>query len=171
MKNNLTEDIKRIHTLTYGSDKKIKIVESIESETKKQRIYEQDCEFEFDFFHSDLKYKGKDIDKLTCGGHTLKFMIDISYSGDGIGSVYPYGIKGYEAIEVEVSFFPEGLEGDVDVEEEFFDLELDWSKANFETESPQSFIGISNKVEIELVNDSEGNIIAKQINGVAYGVL
>jgi len=45
MKNNLTEDIKRIHTLTYGSDKKIKIVESIESETKKQRIYEQDCEF------------------------------------------------------------------------------------------------------------------------------
>ena len=177
MKNSLNEDLKRIHTLTYGSHKKVKIIESQEN-PEFDKKYESTCNFEFNYPHhfskSDaITYKGNEVDSFSCGDYMLEFKIEIIHSDNGIFTINPYDIKGDDTIEVEVTFF-NGSDENSDTLEEYIDLKIDWDNAYFEMESPTDSehpkIGINNTIQIDLVNDSEGNIIAEKISGYKYGI-
>ncbi len=127
--------------------------------------YEQKCEIDFNY-GSDVKYKGHGIDDIGYGlEYTLSFIIDQEHRSWGIKTISVYDVQGPEELDVEVVFYPEGSDDPVD---EYIQIKVDWDSTNYEHESPQGMIGIDRDVEMELVNDSEGNIIVKEIGVTTY---
>jgi len=129
--------------------------------------YEMKCKIDFNY-SSDLKFKGQEIEDIGYGlEYTLSFIIDQEHRKHGIKSISVYDVQGPEELDVEVVFYPEGSDDPVD---EYIQIKVDWDSTNYEHESPQGMIGIDRDVEMELVNDSEGNIIVKEIGVTTYSI-
>ena len=127
--------------------------------------YEMKCKIDFNY-SSDLKFKGQEIEDIGYGlEYTLSFVIDQEHRKYGIKGISVYDVQGPEELDVEVVFYPEGSDDPVD---EYIQIKVDWDSTNYEHESPQGMIGIDRDVEMELVNDSEGNIIVKEIGVTTY---
>ena len=127
--------------------------------------YEMKCSIDFNY-PSDLKYKGQEIEDIGYGlEYTLSFRIDQEHRSWGIKTMSVYDVQGPEELEVEVVFYPEGSE---DPKEEYITFKVDWDSINYEGEDPKGMIGIDEDVQIELANDSEGNIIVNGITVITY---
>ena len=127
--------------------------------------YDMKCKIDFNY-SSDLKFKGQEIEDIGYGlEYTLSFVIDQEHRKYGIKGISVYDVQGPEELDVEVVFYPEGSDDPVD---EYIQIKVDWDSTNYEHESPQGMIGIDRDVEMELVNDSEGNIIVKEIGVTTY---
>jgi len=122
--------------------------------------YEMKCKIYFNYA-SDLKFNGQEIEDIGYGlEYTLSFRIDQEHRNWGIKSISVYDVQGPEELDVEVVFYPEGSE---DPKEEYIIINVDWDSTNYEKEQSNGMIGIDRDVEMELVNDSEGNIVVKEI--------
>ena len=129
--------------------------------------YEMKCKIDFNY-SSDLKYKGQEIEDIGYGlEYTLNFLIEQEHRSWGIKNVSVYDVQGPEDLDVEVVYYPEGSE---DPKEEYITIKVDWDSTNYESEEPKGMIGIDEDVEMELVNDSEGNIIVKEIRIITYSI-
>ena len=129
--------------------------------------YEQKCEIDFNY-GSDVKYKGHGIDDIGYGlEYTLSFIIDQEHRSWGIKTISVYDVQGPEELDVEVEFYNEDIDDSVG---EYIAIKVDWDQVKYEHESPQGMIGIDDKVQIELGNDSEGNIIVNEILVTTYGI-
>ena len=129
--------------------------------------YEQKCEIDFNY-GSDVKYKGHGIDDIGYGlEYTLSFIIDQEHRSWGIKTISVYDVQGPEELDVEVVFYNEDIDDTVD---EYITIKVDWDQVKYEHESPQGMIGIDDTVQIELGNDSEGNIIVNEILVTTYGI-
>ena len=129
--------------------------------------YEQKCEIDFNY-GSDVKYKGHGIDDIGYGlEYTLSFIIDQEHRSWGIKTISVYDVQGPEELDVEVVFYNEDIDDTVD---EYITIKVDWDQVKYEHESPQGIIGIDDTVQIELGNDSEGNIIVNEILVTTYGI-
>ena len=122
--------------------------------------YEMKCKIDFNYA-SDLKFNGQEIEDIGYGlEYTLSFRIDQEHRNWGIKSISVYDVQGPEELDVEVVFYPEGSE---DPKEEYIIIKVDWDSTNYEREQSSGSVGIDQDVEMELVNDSEGNIVVKEI--------
>ena len=122
--------------------------------------YEMKCKIDFNYA-SDLKFNGQEIEDIGYGlEYTLSFRIDQEHRNWGIKSISVYDVQGPEELDVEVVFYPEGSE---DPKEEYITIKVDWDSTNYEREQSSGSVGIDQDVEMELVNDSEGNIVVKEI--------
>lgn len=127
--------------------------------------YEMKCKIDFNY-PSTLTYKGQEIEDIGYGlEYTLSFRIDQEHRTSGIKSISVYDVQGPEELDVEVVFYPEGSE---DPTEEYIQIMVDWDSTDYDHRSPQGWIGIDEDVEMELANDSDGNIIAESINVITY---
>ena len=129
--------------------------------------YEMKCKIDFNY-SSDLKFKGQEIEDIGYGlEYTLSFRIDQEHRSWGIKNMSVYDVQGPEELDVEVVYYPEGSE---DPTEEYITIKVDWDSTNYQNEEPKGMIGIDEDVEMELVNDSEGNIIVKEISVITYSI-
>ena len=129
--------------------------------------YEKKCEFDFNY-GSDVKYKGHQIDDIGYGlEYTLSYIIDQEHRSWGIKSISIYDVQGPEELDVEVEFYNEDIDDSAD---EYIVIKVDWDQVKYENEYVRGDITIDDKVQIELGNDSEGNIIVNEILVTTYGI-
>ena len=67
-------------------------------------------------------------------------------------------------------YYPKGSDQDSDSVTEYAILKIDWDSVNYESEDARGMVGIDEDVEIELGNDSEGNLFAKEIRVITYSI-
>ncbi|MDA8940796.1 hypothetical protein N9H34_01535 [bacterium] len=143
--------------------------------------YEMKCKIDFNYA-SDLKFKGQEIEDIGYGlEYTLSFRIDQEHRSWGIKSMSVYDVQGPEELDVEVKYYSSterdtgsAWGDDTDygplLKEEYIKLKVDWDSTDYQNEEPKGMIGIDEDVEMELVNDSEGNIIVKEISVITYSI-
>lgn len=149
----------------YVSNEESKSI-TINESTMNER-YEQKCKIDFNY-GSDVKYKGREIEDIGYGlEYTLSFIIDQEHRSWGIKTISVYDVQGPEELDVEVVFYNEGSDDPVD---EYIVIKVDWDQVKYENEDVRGMIGIDEDVQIELGNDSEGNIIVNEILVTTYGV-
>jgi len=132
--------------------------------------YEMKCKIDFNYA-SNVLYKGGEIDDIGYGAeYTLSFRIDQEHRSWGIKNISVYDVQGPQELEVEVVYYPKGSDQDSDSVTEYAILKIDWDSVNYESEDARGMVGIDEDVEIELGNDSEGNLFAKEIRVITYSI-
>ena len=66
-----------------------------------------------------------------------------------------------------IQYYPEGSEDPTDAT---IKVKIDWDSADIDQQEPRGIIGIDENIEIELENDSDGNIVASSINVITYSI-
>jgi hypothetical protein len=120
--------------------------------------YEQECEFDLSYYGTT--YKGMEISHIETSPIRVNFLIELESRSWGIKGVYVYNCKGPEEINLLVGYYPEDSE---DWEEIEVPLKLNWDSANEESSNDAGYIGIDQELELELVNDENGDLVVKQL--------
>ena len=145
---------------------------SSEGETKElneslnNERYEMKCEIDFNY-RSDLMYKGQEIEDIENLEYNVNYLIESEHRSWGIKSISVYDVQGPEELELYIQYYPEGSD---DITEVTVPLKIDWDAADYDQQDPRGIIGIDENIEIELVNDSDGNIVAQSINIITYSL-
>ena len=146
--------------ITEGQLERIKIQLN---EDEASNRYNREVSISFGF--SGTKLKGHEIENIISDNIRLTYLIDIEYKFWGIKGITIYDIKGPSEIQVSIEY--------VDGEEtKSFDtlLKINWENASTDEESGKHVIGVGDDIQIDVDNDSEGNIIASLISVPVYGL-
>ena len=146
--------------ITEGQLERIKIQLN---EDEASNRYNREVSISFGF--SGTKLRGHEIENIISDNIRLTYLIDIEYKFWGIKGITIYDIKGPSEIQVSIEY--------VDGEEtKSFDtlLKINWENASTDEESGKHVIGVGDDIQIDVDNDSEGNIIASLISVPVYGL-
>lgn len=124
--------------------------------------YNKDVNVSFNSY--GLKYKGNDIDDIEDVKIRLYYDIEIDGRSWGIKDISLYSIEGPKELETEVSFFVDGE----NTTSETIKFDVDWDNVELEEDSGRGIISIDDTVEVELANDSEGNLMIKLIKVTVF---
>lgn len=109
--------------------------------------------------YHNVTYKGFEIENITTPNIVVGFDIDLDIRSWGIQRSNINNIKGPKEIEAEISYYP----NEDDTSEEIITIPIDWSKITYNKLEEYGSVGIDNNLEINLMNDNEGNILIKSI--------
>jgi hypothetical protein len=113
-------------------------------------------------YYSGIKYKGFEINHIDCADMTLVFSIDQEHRSWGIKDIYIYGIQGEEKLELEIDYFPNDND-DLEQSVETITVDLNWDSLEVNKREGEGVVTIGDDIEITLENDSEGNIVVKNM--------
>ena len=117
--------------------------------------YKQECNVDLNYY--GLKFKGYEINDVTTSNMVLTFLIDMSVKSYGIRDISVYGVKGPSEIELEVSYWLQ--EDGEDSTEETVVLPINWENVEMQEDETLGYIGISNLIQIDLVNNESGELV------------
>lgn len=109
--------------------------------------YSQNVKSDFDYHQ--LKYKGGDVDWVDNVEFTVSFDIDMDGRSYGIKDVSIMNVKGPEALDIVITYYPEGSEDSI---EEEVQIKLDWDNVKIEKDANIGWIGIDSVVDINLTS-------------------
>lgn len=149
---------------------KIKITEG-QLERIKSQITEQDRdkynrEVKLNFNAYSATYKGNEINDILPVKIRLSYNIEIEARSWGIKGVYLGSITGPSDIETELEYFVDDDNTDTVV----LPIKLNWEMAVTEEEKGMAGVSVGDEVDIELVNDAEGNLMVKEIKIPVYSL-
>lgn len=156
-----TEQMDKINEYVSSEGETKELNESLNNER-----YEMKCEIDFNY-RSDLMYKGQEIEDIENLEYNVNYLIESEHRSWGIKSISVYDVQGPEELELYIQYYPEGSD---DITEVTVPLKIDWDAADYDQQDPRGIIGIDENIEIELVNDSDGNIVAQSINIITYSL-
>ena len=156
-----TEQMDKINEYVSSEGETKELNESLNNER-----YEMKCEIDFNY-RSDLMYKGQEIEDIENLEYNVNYLIESEHRSWGIKSISVYDVQGPEELELYIQYYPEGSD---DITEVTVPLKIDWDAADYDQQDPRGMIGIDENIEIELVNDSDGNIVAQSINIITYSL-
>jgi hypothetical protein len=151
---------------------KLKITES-QLNRIKSRLNEQEESNKYtrpvspSFYLNNSTFKGMQIEEVLSSNFNVNYNIDIDARGWGIKDISLFNIVGPNEINVEVSFYPNDSD---ELKEEMVTLYLDWDKLKTEESKNKGAITIDEDIEIELFNDSDGNLLVKVISLTVYTI-
>ena len=120
--------------------------------------YRMECKVDLNYYGA--KFKGQDIDDITTSDMVLTFDIDMEARSYGIKDISVYNVQGPSEIELEVLYFSNENEDSVD---EVITLPLNWDNVEMEKDDELSHIGIGDMIQIDLVNDENGELVVDGI--------
>lgn len=144
------------------------VTENLSEASINDEYYRQECKVYF--YYNGLTFQGKEVGHINENKITLSFLIDIEHKSWGIKGISLYSITGPDELEIEMELFEE--EGD-DWREltKSTTIKLNWDDAEIETNTGSNMIGIDHDgLEIELENDSEGNVVVSKISVEAFTI-
>jgi hypothetical protein len=109
-------------------------------------------------------YKGNEINDVSPTRVRLSYDIEVEGRSWGIKGVSLSGIMGPKELEAEVEYFIDNDNTDTIT----LPMKLNWGMMVTEEEKGMGVITVGDDVEIELVNDSEGNLMVKEIKVTVY---
>ena len=108
------------------------------------------------FGYHKLTYKGQEIDWIPDVKFRVSFTIYVDAREYGIKDIGVMNIRGPEAIDVMVSYYPEGTEDPV---EEDVVINLNWDDVKVEHDADIGWIGIDHDIEMDLDQTPDGGLI------------
>ena len=112
-------------------------------------------EVECSVYSPGVTYKGQEVDDITMDKITLTFDIEMEYRSYGIKDINVGNITGPSELSLQI--YKEG--GDEEV-----NIPFNWSTGNVKKETYQmAYIGVDSSIDVELMNDQNGNIVVKEI--------
>lgn len=147
---------------------KIKITEG-QLERIKSQITEQgggryNREVNLNFNGYRANYKGNEINDIPSFKVRLSYDIDIEGGSWGIKDISLGNISGPSEIDVEVEYYID----DDNTETVILPMKINWDMIVIEEEKDMGRISVGDDVDIELVNDVEGNLMIKEIKATVY---
>ena len=114
----------------------------------------------------NVNYKGREINDISQIKLRLYYSIEVEGRSWGFKDISLSNIIGPSDIEVELEYYVDADNTDTIS----LPMKLNWEAVVKEEEKGMGVITIDDKVEIELVNDSEGNLLVKEIKVVVYAL-
>jgi len=139
-------------------------LERIKSQITEQGGNRYNREVNVTFNAYNATYKGKEINDILPMKVRLSYNIDIEGRSWGIKGISLYGITGPSEIEAEIEYFID----DDNTDTVTIPMKLNWELAVTEIEKGMGGFSVGDEVEIELVNDAEGNLVIKEIKVPVY---
>jgi hypothetical protein len=109
-------------------------------------------------------YKGNEINDVSPTRVRLSYDIEIEGRSWGVKGVSLSGIMGPTELEAEFEYYVDNDNTDTIT----LPMKLNWGMIVTEEEKGMGVITVGDDVEIELVNDSEGNLMVKEIKVTVY---
>lgn len=150
--------------------RKIVISESQFNKLKNQIMENTDYRYsrpvEIDFYYSNVSFKGYEIDGITSNeGVRLNFLIDMEVRSWGVKGISLYGINGPDTLNIRVDYYGENSNDTRwETDSEDITIKLDWDKLETDERSGEGAVTIGDTLQIQLVNDENGNIVVKGMN-------
>jgi hypothetical protein len=114
--------------------------------------------------YGDVKFNGMEINDISDVKIRLYYTIEIDARSWGIKDISLYSIDGPEEIETEIDFYVD----EDNTNTQPIKFKLNWDAVELEEESEAGIVSIADDVEVELVNDNQGNLVVKSIKVVVY---
>lgn len=125
--------------------------------------YSKDVTINFNAY-GDVKFNGMEINDISDVKVRLNYTIEIDARSWGIKDISLYSIEGPEELETEIDFYVD--EDSTRIQPITF--KLDWNNVELDEESGAGIVSIGDDVEVELMNDSQGNLVVKTVKVVVY---
>lgn len=149
----------------FLSEQQLKMIKKTINESSDVN-YERKVRVKIDSYRAT--YKGKEIQDVVVNQDVeLSFVIDMEVRSWGVKSVSLYGISGPESINVTVEYY---INENGDYESEDIDIKLDWDKLETEDRTGQGIITVGDDLEIELMNDENGDLVVKGMSIETYSL-
>ena len=116
--------------------------------------YTQEVTCSFDYHN--LTYMGHEIDWIEDITFPVSFSIYMDGRGYGIKDINVMNVRGPEAIDVLVTYYPEGSDDPV---EEDVVINLNWDDVKVDHDADIGWIGIDRDIEIDLDQTQDGGLI------------
>lgn len=157
------EQLEKINKFVSEENDSVALNESLNNDR-----YEQECVVDFNY-GSNLTFEGNEVADIESTNMRVTFLIEVEHKSWGIKGIYLYDIQGYDEIDVYLDVYEEG-DDDFTPTSKRTKLKLEWDGVDVEDNSGQGMIGIDRNVEIDLENDSEGNIIVSRITVATFTI-
>ena len=119
------------------------------------------------FSHYDVTKDGYEIDDIYPVDAEVTYNIYLEKKTWGYNGISLDSVKGPEYLETELSYYSE--EGEPT--EGQLKIKMDWDKVTYESdETTRNMIGIDSDIEVELMNDENGEIVVKNIIVTTLGI-
>jgi hypothetical protein len=119
------------------------------------------------FYSGNSLYKGSEINDIISADIKVTFAIEIEGREWGIKDVSLYGIRGPQEIEMEIEYVDEETNR---LSEDVVMLNLDWDKLKTDTIEGSGMISVGDELNIDLVNDENGNLVIESMTMDIYSL-
>jgi len=143
---NVMETLKKEREVTEGS--------SFTNDSK----YKMECKIDLD--HAGLTFHSNEVDDITTSNINVTFDIDMDGREWGIKDISVYNVKGPEQLTLNVTYYPQGSDDNVDEE---ITIPLNWDDVEYDENDDLSYIGIGRDIIISLKNDQNGSFMVDKI--------
>lgn len=150
------EQMDKINKFVSEEDESINLNEGLMDDR-----YEQECVIDFNY-GSNLTFEGNEVADIESVNMRVTFLIEVEHKSWGIKGISLYDIQGFDEIDLYLDVYEEG-DDDFTPTSKRTKLKLEWDGVDVENTTGQGMIGIDQNVELDLENDSEGNIIVSKI--------
>ena len=140
--------------LTEAQTKKL-MDKMVSEQFSGQERYSQEVSCSFDYHN--LTYKGHKIEWIPDVRFIVSFVIHLETRKFGIKGITIGDIRGPEAIDIDVTYYPEGSNDPVDEE---VMLQLNWDDVTIHDDADIGWIGIDQDIEIDLTITQDGGLAA-----------
>jgi hypothetical protein len=120
--------------------------------------YRMPCKIDLD--HAGLTFHGNEVDDITANNIDVTFDIDMEGREWGIKNISVYNVKGPEQLGLNVIYYPQGSDDNVD---EDITIALNWDDVEYEESDDLGYIGIGRDIIISLKNDENGGFMVDKI--------
>ena len=141
-------------------------LERIKSQITEQGGNRYNREVNVTFNGYRANYKGHEINDILSTRVRLSYDIEIEGRSWGIKDINLGGITGPSELAVEVEYFVDNDNTNTVT----LPMKINWGLAVREVETEKGVFTVGDDVEIELVNDAEGNLMIKEIKVVIYSL-
>lgn len=119
--------------------------------------YKEECKV--DIYDYGLKFKGYEINTISTPNIIVTFQIDMHVKSYGITDISIVNVNGPSEIELEIYY---NSEDDSDMEETIT-IPINWENVDMQQDDTLGWIGVDNIIQIDLVNNENGELV---VNGI-----
>lgn len=124
--------------------------------------YNREVNLNFNGYRAN--YKGYEINDILSYKVRLSYDIEIEGRSWGIKDISLSNISGPSEVEVEIEYYID----DDNTETVTVPMQINWEMVVKEEEKGMGGVSVGDDVDIELVNDTEGNLVIKEIRVTVY---
>jgi hypothetical protein len=122
--------------------------------------YEEECKV--DIHDYGLKFRGYEINTIVTPNITVTFQIDMHVKSYGITDISVVNVKGPSEIQLEIHYYGKDDEDDSDMEETIT-IPINWENVDMQQDDTLGWIGVNNNIQIDLVNNENGELVVDGI--------
>lgn len=120
--------------------------------------YKEECKV--DIHDYGLKFRGYEINAIITPNITVTFQIDMHVKSYGITDISVVNVNGPSEIELEIHYYGDKEDSHM---EETITIPINWENVDMQQDDTLRWIGVNNIIQIDLVNNENGELVVDGI--------